>query len=91
MTDEAFWIRIETDVVPHVEKNHSEHLRYFMEKLDRVKNCDEKTEALLFHHEWISLGQNLSNFYLYEGMTEIKMLIEHCCTKGGRDLPKHLL
>jgi hypothetical protein len=94
MTDEAFWKRLETDVLPHVKKVDRRH---FLEKVSKLKqfNGDEKVSidliekvspmirGMMAQHEWMDMACMLRNFY-WEGH-QVKSLIDHCAVKGGTD------
>jgi hypothetical protein len=81
LTDEAFWIRFENEVMPHVREKHSKYINKFESKLARIKGFSNESIPAMVHHEWISLACYLRNFY-WEGLT-IKPLMEFCCNKAG--------
>lgn len=87
MNDDAFWKRIEEEVLPYVKKKHVRHERYFVDKLNEVKTLDFEKNYELAYHQWMTLGCYLRTFY-WEGL-QIKFLIEHCCIKCGKD-PTHI-
>jgi hypothetical protein len=77
MTEEAFWKRIEEEVMPHIRTHHPKYVRFFEEKLEKTKSVNFLTHNDLAHHTWMTLACYLRNFY-YEGL-QTKTLIEHCC------------
>ena len=79
MNNEAFWIRLENEVLPHVEE---EHLREFREHLDKLKNVDIFQDPRLTQHQWLSLGCFLRDLHCYQGLN-IKTLVEHCSVSAG--------
>jgi hypothetical protein len=81
MTDEAFWKRMEEEVLPHVKQNHEEYERFWNDKIQEIKELNFETHYDLAYHQWMTIGCYLRNFY-WEGL-QVKSLIEFCAVKCG--------
>jgi hypothetical protein len=84
MTEEAFWNKVDTEIIPMMEERKYKYIRYFKEKVDIMKTRNEEVVGReMFHHDWLSFACMFRNLY-YDALVD-KSMGEFCMIKIGKN------